>query len=100
MSATNDTFQITVDDGAGGLLKLQTVTVDITPVNQAPTASGNIILIEGETGVALVGGNVPVLGSARGDLAIGDPDDSVHTVQITGLPANGTLKYSLFQALE
>lgn len=94
LNATSDTFQITVDDGAGGLLKLQTVTVDITPVNQAPTASGNIILIEGETGVALVGGNVPVLGSARGDLAIGDPDDSVHTVQITGLPANGTLKYN------
>jgi len=94
LNATSDTFQITVDDGAGGLLKLQTVTVDITPVNQAPTASGNIILIEGETGVALVGGNVPVLGSARGDLAIGDPDNSVHTVQITGLPANGTLKYN------
>lgn len=94
LSATSDTFQINVDDGAGGLLTSQVVTVDITPVNQTPTASGNIILIEGETGVALVGGNVPVLGSARGDLAIGDPDDSVHTVQITALPANGVLKYN------
>ena len=94
LSATSDTFQITVDDGAGGLLTNQLVSIDITPENQTPVANGNITLIEGETGVALVGGSVPVLGTGRGDLAIGDPDDSVHTVQITGLPANGTLKYN------
>ncbi len=94
LSNTTDAFQITVDDGAGGLLTLQTVTVDITPVNQAPAVSGNITLIEGEIGVALVGGIVPVLGTARGDLAIGDPDDNIHTVQVKGLPAHGTLKYN------
>ncbi len=94
LSATTDAFQITVDDGAGGLLTLQTVTVDITPVNQAPAVSGNITLIEGETGVALVGGIVPVLGTARGDLAIGDPDDSVHTVQVTARPTHGALLYN------
>lgn len=38
LSTTTDTFQITVDDGAGGIITLQNVVVDITPVNQAPAA--------------------------------------------------------------
>ncbi len=96
LSTTTDTFQITVDDGAGGLLTLQTVTVDITPVNQAPSVGGDIVLIEGETGVKLVGENIPVIGGSRGNLTIADPDDTAgtHTVQITGLPAHGVLKYN------
>lgn len=93
LSTATDTFRITVDDGAGGLLTDQTVTVDITPKNDAPTASGSITLIEGETGVALVGGTIPVIGGARGNLAIGDPDDTSHDVLITALPTHGTLKY-------
>ena len=96
LSTTTDTFQITVDDGAGGIITLQNVVVDITPVNQAPAAGGNIILIEGETAVPLVGGTVPVITGPRGDLTITDPDDSAgtHSVQITSLPAHGTLKYN------
>ena len=94
LATTTDSFTITVGDGAGGLLTNQTVTIDITPKNDAPSASGTIVLIEGETNVALVGGTIPVIGGARGDLAIADPDDSAHTVQITGLPTNGTLKYN------
>lgn len=96
LSTTTDTFQITVDDGAGGLLTLQTVTVDITPVNQAPSVGGGIVLIEGETGVKLVGENIPVIGGSRGNLTIADPDDTAgtHAVQITGLPAHGVLKYN------
>lgn len=95
-STTTDTFQITVDDGAGGLLANQTVTLDITPKNDAPVVSGNIVLIEGETGVKLVGENIPVIGGTRGSLAISDPDDAAgtHTVQITGLTSHGTLKYN------
>ena len=64
-----------MDDGAGGLLTNQTVTVDITPKNDDPSAGGSIVLIEGETGVGLVGGSVPVIGGPRGDLIITDPDD-------------------------
>lgn len=94
LSDTTDTFAITVDDGAGGLLTNQTVTVDITPMNDAPSAGGSIVLIEGETGVGLVGGSVPVIGGPRGDLSITDPDDSTHTVQVTGLPSHGTLRYN------
>lgn len=96
LSTTTDTFQITVDDGAGGLLTLQAVTVDITPVNQAPSVGGGIVLIEGETGVKLVGENIPVIGGSRGNLTIADPDDTAgtHTVQITGLPTHGVLKYN------
>jgi VCBS repeat-containing protein len=75
LSTTTDAFLITVDDGAGGRLTNQQVTIDITPDNDAPSAGGNIVLIEGENGVALVGGLLPVIGGARGDLAIGDPDD-------------------------
>lgn len=93
-SATTDSFKVTVDDGAGGLLTSQTVTIDITPKNDAPSASGTIVLIEGETGVKLVGENIPVIGGSRGSLTIADPDDSAHTVQITDLPTNGTLKYN------
>ena len=95
LSTTTDAFLITVDDGAGGLLTNQQVTIDITPDNDAPSAGGNIVLIEGENGVALVGGLLPVIGGARGDLAIGDPDDAqgTHSVQITDLPDHGTLKY-------
>ena len=95
LSTTTDAFLITVDDGAGGLLTNQQVTIDITPDNDAPSADGNIVLIEGENGVALVGGRLPVIGAARGDLAIGDPDDAqgTHSVQITDLPDHGTLKY-------
>ena len=95
LSTTTDAFLITVDDGAGGLLTNQQVTIDITPDNDAPSADGNIVLIEGENGVALVGGLLPVIGGARGDLAIGDPDDAqgTHSVQITDLPDHGTLKY-------
>ena len=36
-----------------------------------------------------------MIGGARGDLALGDPDDAqgTHSVQITDLPDHGTLKY-------
>ncbi|GAB1368620.1 hypothetical protein MASR1M42_11700 [Azonexus hydrophilus] len=94
LATTTDSFTITVDDGAGGILTSQVVTVDITPSNQTPSASGTIVLIEGETNVALVGGTIPVIGGSRGSLTIADPDDSAHTVQITDLPTNGTLKYN------
>ena len=88
-----DSIVLTVDDGAGGLVTSQTITIDLTPVNQVPDATGSVIVIEGEQDVSLVGGTVPAIGGDRGSVVVTDPDDSGQTVTVKSLPANGTLKY-------
>jgi VCBS repeat-containing protein len=94
---TTDTFLLTYDDGAGGLVANKAVTVNLTPVNQAPTVSGSITVIEGETGVRLDNNGVlPAVlgGGARGAISVGDPEGaSISTYTITSLPSNGTLLY-------
>ena len=95
-SVTADTFNLTFDDGAGGLLVNQPVSVTLTPVNQPPSVSGNITVIEGETGVRLdLNGALPTLGTARGAISVSDPEGAaISTYNITSLPANGTLFYN------
>ncbi|CAM5450522.1 VCBS domain-containing protein [Eoetvoesiella caeni] len=92
-TGTTDGFTVTVDDGSGGLVTGNTITLDLTPVNNTPSASGTITLIEGEAGVALTGGIVPALNIPRGDLGIADPDDGSHTITVTQVPARGQLFY-------
>ena len=96
IGATSDTFLLTVDDGAGGLLTNQTVSVNLTPVNQPPSVSGTITVIEGETGVRLdLNGALPTLGSARGAISVSDPEGAaITTYHITSLPMHGTLFYN------
>lgn len=96
IGATSDTFLLTVDDGAGGLLTNQTVTVNLTPVNQPPSVSGTITVIEGETGVRLdLNGALPTLGTARGAISVSDPEGAaITTYNITSLPTHGTLFYN------
>ena len=91
-----DTFNITVDDGAGGLLIDRPVSVKIMPVNDAPTVSGTINIIEGETAIRLDnnGALMAPFSSARGAITGADVDDLVLTYKITSLPAVGTLKYN------
>jgi hypothetical protein len=78
-----DSFAISVDDGAQGVISSVAIPIVLTPVNQAPTASGGATLYEGQT-------NVPIA------LSISDPDQAPgvsHTVTIDSVPAHGTLFY-------
>ena len=97
LSATQDSFRINVDDGAGGLVTAVDIPIRLNPVNNAPSAGGTITLIEGESGVSLSGGSLPApVGGSRGSLSITDPDQASgvpFTVQVTGLPARGVLRY-------
>ena len=95
--ATADTFSLTVDDGAGGLLVSQPVSVIITPVNQPPSLGGNITVIEGETGVRLDNNGLlpPPLSTGRGAISVSDPEGAaISTYNITSLPAHGRLFYN------
>ena len=95
-AGVSDTFQITVDDGAGGLVTGQTVSVSLNPVNQPPVVSGTIKVIEGESSVRLDdNGVLPTIGGQRGAISISDPEgEATNTFQITSLPTHGTLFYN------
>ena len=92
-SASTDTFQLTYDDGAGGLVTNQPVTVNLTPVNQPPSVGGSVTVIEGETGVRLDNnGLLPTLGTPRGAVSASDPEGAaISSYTIASLPAHGTL---------
>jgi len=97
LTAGTETFKISIDDGAGGLLKDQVVSIDLLPVNQAPaiSGSGSLVIIQGEGPVNLGnGGNLPVIGGERGKLVGTDPDDASLSYVITELPSVGTLYYN------
>ncbi len=98
LSNTLDTFRLTIDDGAGGVLTDRAFQVQITPVNQLPTVTGAVRVIEGETAVNLfANGNLPTIGTPRGAITIGDPDQAggvSHTYTLGSLPTRGTLYYS------
>lgn len=91
-----DTFSLTIDDGAGGILTNQLVTVNLTPVNQPPSVGGSVTVIEGETGVRLDdNGLLPTLGTPRGAISVSDPEGAANnTYTIASLPAHGTLLYN------
>ena len=89
----NITF--TIDDGAGGRLTSQTISIKLMPVNQLPSVSGSVTIIEGEKNVSLgYGGNLPVIGGVRGQIVGADPDDSQLSYTIAVLPTTGTLSYN------
>ncbi|MEF8843520.1 MAG: Ig-like domain-containing protein, partial [Haloarculaceae archaeon] len=94
-STGTDTFNLTYDDGAGGLLTDQPVTVNLEPVNQPPSVGGTVTVIENETDVRLDNnGNLPTLGGSRGAINITDPEgDSITEYTIDSLPTEGTLYY-------
>lgn len=96
---TDDTFSILVNDGATpiALSDSATVTVDITPVNQAPSVSGGGAVYEGQPANATDGG-VPqsVVGNFITADGGGDPTDtdSSLSVRITSLAQHGTLYFT------
>ena len=95
-SLATDTFLVTIDDGAGALLVNRPVSVSITPVNQPPSVSGSITVIEGETGVRLDNnGILPTLATPRGAIVTSDPEGAaISSYSITSLPGHGTLYYN------
>ena len=93
---TTDSFNIIVDDGAGGLLPAQPVFINLTPVNQPPSLGGNVTIIEGETGVRLDNNSVlpPPLSFGRGAINVSDPEGgTISTYTVNTLPVHGTLSY-------
>jgi large repetitive protein len=97
-SGLTDSFTISVDDGAGGVIASKSVQIHINPVNQAPTTTSNITVIEGEKNVSLTdnGNLVSPLGTPRGAIQITDPDQAAgvdYTYSLGSLPTQGTLYY-------
>ncbi|MDB6145417.1 MAG: hypothetical protein JWP80_4461, partial [Pseudomonas sp.] len=97
-SGLTDSFTISVDDGAGGTITNKSVQIHINPVNQAPTTTSTITVIEGEKNVSLTdnGNLVLPLGTPRGSIQITDPDQAAgvdYTYSLGSLPTQGTLYY-------
>lgn len=78
-----DTFKIQAKDSAGALSGVQTVTVTVKPMNDAPSIPANATLVmdEDTTGTHTVVITDPDLGM---------PSDS-HTIEIAQQPVNGTV---------
>lgn len=97
---TQDTFLVQANDGATPLAQSDTarINIDITPVNQAPTASGAAVVYEGQPANAQGSGAADALIGSSVGLAIqgtdgGDPGDSL-TVRITSLAQYGKLYFT------
>ncbi|MEX1827844.1 VCBS domain-containing protein [Luteibacter sp. CQ10] len=90
---TADGFDARVNDGATPLDRSDTVhvTLNITPVNQAPTIGGEGTVYEGQPANAHDTGNVGQYIVADTG---GDPQDSALTVTITSLTTHGTLYFN------
>ncbi|MEO0497808.1 MAG: cadherin-like domain-containing protein [Pseudomonadota bacterium] len=87
-----DSFVLSVNDGAGSLLENQTVSLTITPVDDATSADSNVIVYEGgSTSDASPGAGKPVPGMA---ISFSDADDSTKQVEIRSLPTVGQLFFN------
>ncbi len=98
---TADAFTVSVNDGATPQADsaTKTVTLNVTPVNQAPVIVGSGgSVFEGQPRNAQDGGTPATLLSVVGDFIEanggGDPGDAVLQVTITALTTHGTLHYT------
>ncbi len=78
----SDAFTYSVSDGQGGI-HAQTVTLTVSPVNDAPVAAADVLLLDEDQ--ALVRAAPGVLGNDS------DLDGDVLTVVVTSPPQHGTL---------
>ncbi|MFC7396919.1 VCBS domain-containing protein [Chelatococcus sp. GCM10030263] len=94
---TADGFSVLVNDGATPQANSDSarITLNVTPVNQAPTVSGSGAVYEGQPANATAGG-VPqsIVGSFITADGGGDPGDAALHVQLTALPGNGALFFT------
>ncbi|MHC5071265.1 MAG: Ig-like domain-containing protein, partial [Planctomycetota bacterium] len=81
-----DTFDFKVHDGTEYSAADNTITVDVTPVQDAPTAADNTVTTNEDTGYTF----------SAADFGFSDVDagDSLTKIQITSLESVGTLKLS------
>jgi VCBS repeat-containing protein len=88
-----DGFTARVNDGATplGQSDMVHITLNVLPVNQAPTLDGKGMVYEGQPQNAVETGNV---GQYIVATTGGDPQDSHLTITITSLVSHGTLYYN------
>ncbi len=81
-----DSFNYKVHDGTTFSLSDATMTINVTPVNDPPTSTGNTVVIDEDVAHPF----------AAADFTFADVDsgDSLTQVQITALPAIGALELS------
>ncbi|QDV19553.1 Cadherin domain protein [Gimesia panareensis] len=80
-----DSFGFTVNDGTVDSSSVSTMTVDVTPVNDAPTAADNTVIMDEDTTYSF----------AAADFNFSDIDaDTLASIQITSLEAVGSLQLS------
>ncbi len=81
-----DSFNYKVHDGTTFSLSDATMTIDVTPVNDPPTSTGNTVVTDEDVAHPF----------AAADFTFADVDsgDSLTQVQITALPAVGALELS------
>jgi VCBS repeat-containing protein len=94
---TSDSFTVSLNDGATPQAQSDTavVTLNVTPVNQAPTVSGSGAVYEGQPANATVGGVAQsVVGNFINASGGGDTGDEVLNVELTDLPDHGTLYFT------
>ncbi|WP_162579764.1 cadherin-like domain-containing protein [Variovorax sp. PBS-H4] len=95
---TQDGFAVQINDGATPSNRSDTaaITLNVTPLNQAPTVSGSGTILEGQPAHALDGGGNPasVVGNFIVAAGGGDDADGALTVRLTSLPTDGTLFFT------
>ncbi|MBU1974216.1 MAG: lamin tail domain-containing protein, partial [Nanoarchaeota archaeon] len=84
--AAYDTFGFSVNDGTVDSVASYTMTIDVTAVNDAPTAADNTVIIDEDTNHTFV--------EAEFNFADVDVGDALVSVQITTLETVGTLQLS------
>ncbi len=84
--ASYDSFEFTVNDGTTDSVAPNTMTIDVTAQNDAPTASDNSIVTLEDNGYTF----------SAGDFSFSDVDsgDTLDQVEITTLPVQGELQLS------
>jgi VCBS repeat-containing protein len=94
---TADGFSVLVNDGATPQANSDSarITLNVTPVNQAPTVSGSGAVYEGQPANAHdANGAQSVVGSFITATGGGDPGDTALQVQLTALPGHGALFFT------
>jgi VCBS repeat-containing protein len=91
---TPDSFAVRVNDGATPTSRSAqaTISLEVTPFNQAPSVQGSGSVFEGQP--ANAAGGASAVGNFIRANGGGDDADSTLTVQLTQLPTDGTLYYT------
>ncbi|NOZ23009.1 MAG: hypothetical protein GXP25_18200 [Planctomycetes bacterium] len=87
----SDSFDFTVDDGAGGTIGNTTFNITVNPVNDAPTVSGTYAFTATDEETTTTGVQVStILGSITAD----DADGDTLGIAVTFMVGNGTWQFS------